>query len=69
MVRCIVSIKERERTLYTLEASLANTETAQAKLVDSQKEVLNEVEKLRAQLVENQDPNKMQVIQEMIGVC
>ncbi|KAF5348642.1 hypothetical protein D9758_006764 [Tetrapyrgos nigripes] len=49
------------------EASLANTEAVQAKLAEDQRAIQKEIDALREQLKRNQDPDRMQLIQEMIS--
>ncbi|KAK7045611.1 Vacuolar protein sorting-associated protein 53 [Paramarasmius palmivorus] len=49
------------------EASLAQTENVQARLRQTQQELQQELDGLREQLKRSQDPDKMQVIQEMIS--
>ncbi|KAK7473107.1 Vacuolar protein sorting-associated protein 53 [Stygiomarasmius scandens] len=49
------------------EASLAHIEAVQAKLAEDQRAIQNEIDILREQLKRNQDPDRMQMIQEMIS--
>jgi vacuolar protein sorting-associated protein 53 len=52
---------------YT-EASLANIQAVNAQLAEKERVFQREIDALQAQLKRNQDPDKMQVIQEMISV-
>lgn len=52
----------------TVEASLAQVAAVQARLADNQRQLQEEIDSLKAQLKEDQDPNRMQLIQEMISV-
>ncbi|KAF9073619.1 Vps53-like protein [Rhodocollybia butyracea] len=54
-------------SLFPNEASLAYTEAVQARLVENQKEIQEEIDALQDQLHRNQDPDRMQLIQEMIS--
>ncbi|KAJ7072043.1 Vps53-like protein [Mycena amicta] len=49
------------------EASLAHISSVQAKLVDNQHELQREINALQEELRHNQDPTRMQLIQEMIS--
>ncbi|KAI3609669.1 garp complex subunit [Moniliophthora roreri] len=49
------------------EASLAQTENVKARLHQTQQDLIQQLDGLREQLKRNQDPDKMQVIQEMIS--
>ena len=54
--------------VYT-EASLAQLEAVQARLAQDVEAIQAEIDELRAELQRDQDPQKMQLIQEMISVC
>ncbi|KAJ7772691.1 Vps53-like protein [Mycena maculata] len=49
------------------EASLAHIASVQARLVETQRELQREIDALQAELKQNQDPTRMQLIQEMIS--
>ncbi|KAK7005804.1 Garp complex subunit [Favolaschia claudopus] len=49
------------------EASLAHIASVQARLVESQREIQREIDALQVELKQNQDPTRMQLIQEMIS--
>ena len=51
------------------EASLAHIDAVQSRLVESQLELQREIDIMRSELAKNQDPERMQLIQEMISVC
>ena len=51
-----------------LEASLGELEAVQQRLVDQEKEMKVQIEELTEELKANQDPIRMQLIQEMISV-
>lgn len=50
------------------EASLAHIDAVNSRLAETQLELQNEIDSLQQELSTNQDPEKMQVIQEMISV-
>ncbi|KIK69081.1 hypothetical protein GYMLUDRAFT_214055 [Collybiopsis luxurians FD-317 M1] len=54
-------------SLFPNEASLAHTGAVQAWLAENQREIQKEIDALREQLKRNQDPDRMQLIQEMIS--
>jgi hypothetical protein len=51
------------------EASLSQLETVQAKLSQNERDLQDEIDALKKELRHDQDPNRMQMIQEMISVC
>jgi len=51
-----------------LEASLGELEAVQQRLADNEREMKAQIDELTEELKANQDPNRMQVIQEMISV-
>lgn len=51
------------------ETSLIQIEEVQARLTKDAEDVQTEIQLLRDELHKNHDPNKMQLIQEMISVC
>ena len=51
------------------EASLSKLEAVQTELAESEKELQHEIAELQEDLRQEQDPNRMQAIQEMISVC
>jgi hypothetical protein len=53
--------------MYT-EASLAHVDAVNSRLAETQLELQNEIDSLQQELSTNQDPEKMQLIQEMISV-
>lgn len=56
-------------TSYTsIEAALGQIEAVQNRLTENEKELQLEIDSLRAELRREQDPNRMQLIQEMISV-
>ncbi|KAF5383425.1 hypothetical protein D9757_006101 [Collybiopsis confluens] len=54
-------------SLFPNEASLAHTAAVQARLAENQREIQKEIDALHEQLKKNQDPDRMQLIQEMIS--
>ncbi|KAJ7594544.1 Vps53-like protein [Mycena floridula] len=54
-------------SFFPNEASLAHTETVQRRLQDTQREIQREIDALQLQLRQNQDPNRMQLIQDLIS--
>ena len=50
------------------EASLGELEAVQQRLAENEREMKIQIEQLTEELKENQDPNRMQLIQEMISV-
>jgi len=54
---------------YLPEESLGQIEVVQAHLSQNEIKLRNEIEALRAELKRDQDPNRMQLIQETISVC
>ena len=54
--------------LHGAEASLALLEAVQTKLTENQRDLQREIDSLKEELRQNQDPNRMQLIQEMISV-
>ena len=50
------------------EASLGELEAVQQRLADSERQMKAQIDELAEELKANQDPNRMQVIQEMISV-
>ncbi|KAJ3999292.1 Vps53-like protein [Lentinula boryana] len=62
-----LSATDELNSLFPNEASLAHTEAVQARLVQSQMEIQQEIDSLRDQLKRNQDSDRMQIIQEMIS--
>ena len=57
-----------ERTLLVLEASLGELGDVQQHLADSERQMKEQIDELTKELKTNQDPNRMQLIQEMISV-
>ena len=61
-----------ERSSLTLkmsaEAALGQLEAVQNRLAENEKELQREIQYLQAELRREQDPNRMQLIQEMISV-
>jgi hypothetical protein len=56
------------RFILALEASLAHIASVQARLIENQRELQQEINALQAELKQNQDPTRMHLIQEMISV-
>lgn len=54
---------------FDLEEALAQLENIQAKLETNRQAIQSELDELFEQLQQNQDPNRMQIIQELISVC
>ena len=52
----------------TLEASLGELEAVQQRLADDERQLKAQIDELTEELKANQDPNRMQLIQEMISV-
>ena len=50
------------------EAALGQLEAVQAKLAQNERELQDEIDALREELRKDQDPSRMQLIQEMISV-
>lgn len=50
------------------EASLGELEVVQQRLADSERQMKVQIDELTEELKTNQDPNRMQLIQEMISV-
>lgn len=50
------------------EASLGELEAVQQRLAENEREMKIQIEELTEELKGNQDPNRMQLIQEMISV-
>lgn len=61
-------ISIEEPTLVVLEASLGELEVIQQRLADNEREIKAQIDELTEELKANQDPNRMQLIQEMISV-
>ena len=55
--------------MFNAEASLAQLEAVQARLAQDVEAIQAEIDALRVELQRDQDPQKMQLIQEMISVC
>lgn len=55
-------------TYVPTEASLAQADAIQARLSDELRETQNEIDTLRAELRRDQEPARMQLIQELIAV-
>jgi len=51
-----------------LEASLGELEAVQQRLADNERQMKAQIDELTQELKANQDPNRMQLIQEMISV-
>ena len=51
-----------------VEASLGELEAVQQRLADSERRMKAQIDELTEELKTNQDPNRMQLIQEMISV-
>lgn len=51
-----------------VEASLGELEAVQQRLADSERKMKAQIDELTEELKTNQDPNRMQLIQEMISV-
>ena len=51
-----------------LEASLGELEAVQQRLADDERRMKAQIDELTEELKTNQDPNRMQIIQEMISV-
>ena len=51
------------------EAALGQLEAVQAKLAQNERELQAEIDALREELSKDQDPSRMQLLQEMISVC
>ncbi len=52
-----------------VEAALGQLEVVQAKLAQNERELQAEIDALREELRKDQDPSRMQLLQEMISVC
>jgi hypothetical protein len=55
-------------TCLVTEASLSQLEVVQAKLAENERELQAEIDALQEELRQDQDPTRMQLIQEMISV-
>lgn len=55
-------------TWLRTEAALGQLQAVQARLAENEKELQLEIDSLQAELRREQDPNRMQLIQEMISV-
>lgn len=55
--------------IHHTEASLSQTEAVQAQLARDAEALQAQIDSLREELQKHQDPQKMQLIQEMISVC
>ena len=51
------------------EASLGQINVVQEQLAENQRQMKRDIVQLEAELKRDQDPNRMQLIQEMISVC
>ena len=54
---------------HRTEESLGQIEAVQARLAQDEIELRREIDALRAELKRDQDPTRMQLIQETISVC
>ena len=54
--------------MVDLEASLGELEAVQQRLADNERQMKAQIDELTEELKANQDPNRMQAIQEMISV-
>jgi hypothetical protein len=52
----------------TLEASLGELEAVQQRLAENERQIKAQIDELTEELKANQDPDRMQLIQEMISV-
>ena len=52
----------------SVEAALGQLEAVQSRLTENEKELQDEIDSLQTELRREQDPNRMQLIQEMISV-
>jgi len=66
--RRYVLARINELTSVTLEASLGELEAVQQRLADNERQLKAQIDELTEELKTNQDPNRMQLIQEMISV-
>jgi len=53
---------------WSVEASLGQLDTIHARLAQDEQDLVDEIDALQAELKSQQDPGKMQLIQEMISV-
>lgn len=58
----------KERTPLSLETSLGELDAVQRHLADNERQMREQIDELSGELRSNQDPNRMQLIQEMISV-
>ena len=58
----------RPHTSRHAEAALGQLEAVQAKLAQNERELQAEIDSLREELRKDQDPSRMQLLQEMISV-
>jgi hypothetical protein len=54
--------------MWNIEGALAQIELVQARLAETQSALQKEIDLLKAELRRDQDPERMQLIQEMISV-
>ena len=54
--------------MIVLEASLGELEAVQQRLADNERQMKAQIDELTEELKTNQDPNRIQLIQEMISV-
>ena len=55
--------------MMRVEAALGRLDDVQTRLNGQEQDILNEIKELEIELRKEQDPSRMQLIQEMISVC
>src|ERR1700722_18603919 len=62
------SLEDVLNEFFPAESSLGSIDQVQARLADNERDVRHEIEELKVQLKQNQDPEMMLLIQETISV-
>ena len=57
-----------QASITRVEAALGRLDDVQTKLNEQEQDILNEIKELEIELRKEQDPSRMQLIQEMISV-
>ena len=58
-----------QASMMRVEAALGRLDDVQTRLNVQEQDILNEIKELEIELRKEQDPSRMQLIQEMISVC
>ena len=58
-----------QASMMRVEAALGRLDDVQTRLNGQEQDILNEIKELEIELRKEQDPSRMQLIQEMISVC